>query len=101
MYFQPVIAAQVLGRQRRPEILIAHLHPFQHRRAKLRGIGPIRSPPAVAVLQCLRASAPIPCPDPLALPIAHPQQLRRFAHPPPPPLHPSPHLPTPHPLPPH
>src|ERR1019366_4167621 len=52
MYYHPVIARQMLGCQRRPEILIAGLHLLQHRRPELRCVGPVRHAHA-AVLSLL------------------------------------------------
>src|SRR5713101_2899129 len=69
MHVQSVIAAQMLRRQRRPEILIAGFHLVQYRRSELRRVGPVRPAPTVPVLQSLRSSRPVPCPDPFRLPI--------------------------------
>ena len=62
--------------QRRPEVLVPRLHLLQHRRPKLRSVRPVRYPPTVAMLQRLRSTGPIPCPDPLALPVTQLQHLR-------------------------
>src|ERR1035441_7375229 len=92
MYYHPVIARQMLGCQRRPEILIAGLHLLQHRRPELRCVGPVRHAPAVPMLQCFRSSYPISCPHPFRLPITQLQQLRRFAQPQTVRLHPTHHF---------
>src|ERR1017187_1421245 len=92
MYYHPVIARQMLGCQRRPEILIAGLHLLQHRRPELRCVGPVRHAPAVPMLQCFRSSSPISCPHPFRLPITQLQQLRRFAQPQTVRLHPTHHF---------
>src|SRR6266403_407236 len=68
---QPVLAGQVLARQRRTEIRIALLRPTEHRSTKLRRISAIRSPPAVPVLQRLGPAPAIPRPHPLRLPITN------------------------------
>src|ERR1022692_769184 len=92
MYYHSVIARQMLGCQRRAEILIAGLHLFQHPRPELRCVGPVRYSPAVPMLQRLRSALPIPCPDPFALPVTQLQQLRRFAQPQTVRLHPAHHF---------
>src|SRR2546426_1156253 len=79
MHIEPVIAGQVFGRQSRPEILIAGFHLRQHRCSILRCVGPVRHPTTDPMLQGLRSSRPVPCPDPFGLPITQSQQLRRFA----------------------
>src|SRR5713101_1580892 len=58
---------------------MAHL--FQHGAAKLLGIGPVRAPSAVAMLQRLGSSPAIPRPDPSGLPITQLQQLASFSQP--------------------
>src|SRR5712692_6422273 len=60
---------------------IAGLHLFQHRSSQLPRVGPVRPPPAVAMLQGLPSPPPIPRPDPLGLPITQLQQLAGFSQP--------------------
>src|SRR5437762_10840897 len=81
MHAESVFFPQMFGGQRRSEIAIAALHPFQHRLAKLfrmRSVGPL---PAVAMLQAFRPSLPISRPDAFGLPIAQLQQLPSFSQP--------------------
>ena len=78
---EPVVAGQMLTRQRRTKICITLPHPIQHCLAKLPRVSPVRSSPAVPMLQSPRPAPAIPRPYPLGLPIAQLQQLCRFLQP--------------------
>src|SRR5712672_1953706 len=76
---QPVLRRQVFGRQRRPKALahrsaVLFPHLPQHLLSKLLVVGAIRASPRVAMLQPRSSFLPIPLPQPLGLPVAHPQQ---------------------------
>src|SRR5438876_12241793 len=58
VHLDPLLAGQVLSRQRRSEIFIAAPHLFQHRPAKSFPVSTVRVPTAVAMLQSFR---PRPC----------------------------------------
>src|ERR1700740_2682650 len=75
----------MLGGQRRPEtfpyrpaILLAHQ--MQHLAPKLLPIAPVGSAPRAAVLQTRRTFLAVALPQPLGLPITHPQQSTRIDH---------------------
>src|SRR6266481_2679986 len=79
MNLQPVLRRQVFGRQRRPKALayrsaVLFPHLPQHLLSKLLVVGAIRASPRVAMLQPRSSFLPIPLPQPLGLPVAHPQQ---------------------------
>src|SRR5665213_1007029 len=82
---QAILLQQMLGRQGRSEACL-HLagvflaNQLEYLLAKPARFGPIRSACRVTVLEPIRPSFPVLRPDPLGLPIAELQHLRRISY---------------------
>src|SRR5579863_1135617 len=81
----PVFARQMFGRQRRPKPLSLALpillpHQLHHPPPKSLWLGSRARPSRIAMLQPLGPFLPIPLPQPLRLPVTHPNQARRIHH---------------------
>jgi hypothetical protein len=81
----PVFTAQKLGRQRRPNSHclpspILFTHQLQHPPTKLRRLSPRAGTPLFAMPQAFGPFRPIRLPQPLHLPVTHPNQTRGIHH---------------------
>jgi len=73
MHFQLVFARQMLRRQGRPETVVFFLNLPQDLLALFFRPSAVGNPSRIAVFEARRSAGPVTLPQPLGLPVAHPE----------------------------